>query len=300
MRLAAIDLGTNSMRLLIARLESGRVEWIDRRTTVTGLGRGVDETGRLADDRIEATIDVLAGYGAAIDMAGVDRRRAVATSATRDAANREEFLDAAGDALGIRPEMISGEEEAALAFVGATSGLDALGGTVVIDTGGGSTELVMGQRHPSFRASVDMGSVRLTERDFANRPASVEDLERAQSIAAIAFRGAQIPQRAELAIGVAGTFTSLAAIDQDLPAYDPGRVHGHTLTRARMNELILYLAGLTVEETSEIPSLDPARAPVILAGAIVAREAMAVVGFDSVIVSEHDMLDGIVLGLGEA
>lgn len=297
MMLGAVDIGTNSMRLLIARVVDDEVAWVERRAAVTGLGRGVDRTGELAPERVAATVEVLAGYGRAMNEAGVARRRAVATSATRDASNRAEFLAAAASALGVEPDVISGDEEAALAFTGATRGTSARGPALVIDTGGGSTELVFGEERPSQRTSVEMGSVRLTDRDFAMRPAGIDDLDRARAEAAAAFDEVQTPPGPFTAIGVAGTFTSLAAIDQDLPAYDPGRIHGHRLTASRMDELIFYLAGLSVEDTAAIPSLDPARAPVLLAGAVVARAAMAAVAAELVVVSEHDILDGIVLGL---
>jgi exopolyphosphatase/guanosine-5'-triphosphate,3'-diphosphate pyrophosphatase len=296
---AAVDIGTNSMRLLIARVGDGLVEWEDRRTAVTGLGRGVDLTGELASDRIEATIRALTAYGLAMDAAEVAARRAVATSATRDAANREEFLEWAEAALGVRPDVISGDEEAALAFSGATAEAHADGPFLVIDIGGGSTEFVYGLNAPEFRASLDMGSVRLTDRDFADRPPSVDQLEAARAGASAALAEVNLSGEIGVALGVAGTFTSLAAIDQDLPAYDPGRVNGHLLTRERLAELVLYLAGLSLEETEAIPSLDPARAPVILAGAVIAEAALARIGIDEVTVSEHDLLDGIVLGLAD-
>ncbi|MGI9648017.1 MAG: exopolyphosphatase [Acidimicrobiia bacterium] len=296
-RVGAIDIGTNSMRLLVADVQDGGVQWLDRRTTVTGLGVGVDEAGRLSEDAISRTVDVLAGYGSALARAGVRGRRAVATSATRDAANREEFLDRAEAALGIRPEVVSGEEEASLAFIGATRAVSGPGPYAVIDIGGGSTEFVFGIEQIEYRHSADIGSVRLTDRVLSDRPAPENQLAAARDVTADILAGVTLPETPGTVIGVAGTFTSLSAIDQDLPAYDPGRVHGSSLTSTRVAELVLYLATLSAFETAAIPSLDPARAPVILSGAVVAEEALRRAGAAQVHVSEHDSLDGIVLGL---
>lgn len=298
MKVGAVDIGTNSMRLLVAEVERGTIEWLDRRTTVTGLGRGVDASGRLEPEAMARTIEVLAGYGAAMSQAGVEARRAVATSATRDAENRDEFLDGAEAALGCRPDVINGAEEAALAFRGATRELSESAPYVVIDIGGGSTEFVFGVDEPSYRISLDIGSVRLTDRILSDRPARPDQIAAAENLAAELFSAVALPDEPGVVAGVAGTFTSLSAISQDLPAYDPGRVHGSILTATRLAELSLYLSLLTVAETASIPSLDPARAPVILAGAIIAEQAVRRCGAPQVVVSEHDLLDGVALGLG--
>jgi exopolyphosphatase/guanosine-5'-triphosphate,3'-diphosphate pyrophosphatase len=301
MRVGAIDIGTNSMRLLVAEVEGTDVQWLDRRTTVTGLGVGVDADGLLDEAAIDRTIEVLAGYGRALAEAGVDACRGIATSATRDAANREDFLDRAEQALGFRPDVVTGEEEAALAFAGATRAVESPPPYAVIDIGGGSTEFVFGTDLPIYRTSVDIGSVRLSDRILKDRPALPDQLAFAQDAAAEALSPVELPGIPQHVIGVAGTFTALSAISQDLPAYDPGRVHGSALTVTRLSELVLYLSLLTLEETAAIPSLDPARAPVILAGAIVATEAVRRCGVGAVTVSEHDSLDGIALALaGEA
>lgn len=297
MRVGAVDIGTNSMRMLIADVSEHGVEWLDRRTTVTGLGRGVDATGALGSEAVARTIDVLAGYGAALDRAGVGVRRAVATSATRDAANREEFLDKAEPAIGYRPDVISGEEEAALAFAGATREVAGDPPYVVIDIGGGSTEFVFGVDDPSYRVSIDIGSVRLTDRLLPDRPAQPDQLAAAEDHVAELLETVFLPSSPGVVVGVAGTFTSLSAISQDLPAYDPGRVHGSVLTVTRLSELTLYLSLLSVEDTAEIPSLDPARAPVILAGAVIAEKAVRRSGAFEIVVSEHDLLDGVALQL---
>ena len=297
MKVGAIDIGTNAMRLLIAEVEGGDVRWLDRRTTVTGLGVGVDADGRLGETVMGKTIEVLAGYGQALAQAGVSASRGIATSATRDAANREEFLDRAEDVLGFRPEVVSGEEEAALAFAGATHAVEAPPPYAVIDVGGGSTEFVFGADHPTLRTSVDIGSVRLTDRILKSRPASPDELAFAEDATAEMLSSVEPPSGQQHVIGVAGTFTALSAISQDLPAYDPGRVHGSTLTVVRLAELALYLSLLSVKETAAIPSLDPARAPAILAGAVVATESVRRCGVESIQISEHDSLDGIAISL---
>lgn len=297
MRVGAVDIGTNTMRLLIAEVDDGEVTWLDRRATVTGLGAGVETNGRLSEGAIARTIEALSGFGGALADSGASRVRAVATSATRDAANREEFLDRAEAVLKIRPDVISGAEEAALAFTGATRAFREAPPYIVIDVGGGSTEFVFGSDVPIYRVSIDIGSVRLTDRMLEARPALPDQLAAARDHVASLLDGIEFPVRANRVIGVAGTFTSLSAISQDLPAYDPGRVHGSTLTIARLAELVLYLSLLSTEETAAIASLDPARAPVILSGAIIAEEAVRRCGLPEVTVSEHDSLDGIALVL---
>lgn len=292
---AAVDIGTNSMRLLIVDDDGAERH---REARVTGLGRGVDRSGRLSDEAVGRTVEVLTHYGELMREAGVDRARAVATSATRDATNREAFLDAAERALGMRPEAISGEEEAGFAFVGATEGVTASGPHLVLDIGGGSTEFVWSGGNGIEAVSVNIGSVRLTDRMLPDRPARFDQLEAAmrhvESLFADEVR--EVPS-VGTAIGVAGTWTSLSAIALGLPEYDRDTVHHSTMDRLELDRLVERLAGMSIEETAAIPSLDPARAPVILAGAVVARETMRFLGVSSVLVSEHDLLDGIVASL---
>ncbi|MDH3605685.1 MAG: Ppx/GppA family phosphatase [Acidimicrobiia bacterium] len=299
MKVGAIDIGTNSMRLLVADVEDGQVEWLDRRTTVTGLGLGVDRSGTLDAAAVDRTIEVLAGYGSVLTQFSVMATRAVATSATRDAANRDEFLDRAEAALGVRPDVITGTEEAALAFAGATRAAPGAPPYLVIDIGGGSTEFVYGADRPEYEISIDIGSVRLTDRVLPSRPAPVDEMEAAHSLVAELLGAVELPAVPNTCIGVAGTFTSLAAINQDLPVYDPGRVHGSRLPMLRIAELVLYLASLSVVETEQIPSLDPRRAPVVLAGSVIAEHSARTAGVAEVVVSEHDTLDGIALLLGD-
>lgn len=292
---AAVDIGTNTVRLLIVDDEGAEQV---RLTRVTGLGKGTDASGRLAPDAIARTVGVLARYGDAMRSAGVRAARAVATSATRDAENRDEFLDAAEQALGIRPETITGIEEARLAFAGATAGMSGPGPFLVVDVGGGSTEFVWERDGTVDAVSVDIGSVRLTDRLLPERPASFDAVERAmRHVEALIVAGVGEVPAFGTVIGVAGTWTSLAAISLGLPAYDRDAVHRSRLARIDVDRLVERLASMTVEETAAIPSLDPARAPVILAGAVVAREAMRFLGATEVLVSEHDLLDGVIAGL---
>lgn len=282
MKVGVVDIGTNSIRLLITDgvEESGR--WVE----VTGLGKGLDQTGRLSPSAMDATTEVLERYGSLLDQKGAGRRLAIATSASRDALNRDEFLDRCQRALGVRPTLISGHEEARLAYEGATAGLEVEAPLVVSDIGGGSTEFVWA----GGEVSVDIGSVRLTDRVLDERPAADEDVSEARALVRLMFE--EVSGIAGELAGVAGTWTSLAAIDQNLGAYDREKVHGHVLTRAAVEGLVSRLSGLTMEETASIPSLDPKRAPVILSGAVVAAGVMECLEADRATVSESDTLDG--------
>jgi exopolyphosphatase/guanosine-5'-triphosphate,3'-diphosphate pyrophosphatase len=286
-RVGAVDIGTNSMRLLItdAGTEIGR--WV----AVTGLGRGVDTTGTLSPEGIEESLVALGHFGEIMEAEGVERRMAIATSAARDASNRELFFDLAQTALSVRPTLVSGEVEARLAYAGATAGVRLPQPVVVSDIGGGSTEFVT----RDGAESIDIGSVRLTERAIPNRPPPAVEMEKARSLVADLFRDVRLETRT--LIGVAGSWTSLAAIAQGLPEYSRDRVHGHRMTKGDLVSLIDSLAGKTEAETAAIPSLDPKRAPVILAGALIAEGVMEVLGMDEVLVSEHDTLDGVALEL---
>ena len=296
-RLAGVDIGTNTVRLLIADVTDDGLRDVARRTVVVGLGRGLDATGALSEEAMARAEAALARFGAEISGAGVTAARAVATSASRDASNADEFMDRAAAALGVRPEVITGEEEAALGFGAAPAAVAGDGPFLVIDPGGGSTEFVFGTESPEYAASIDIGSVRLTDRHLPDRPASAEQLDRARAAASEAMGAVTLPGSPATTIGVAGTFTSLAAMHQVLPAHDRDRVHGTVLSQADLDAMALWLAGLTVERTARIPSLDPGRAPVILAGAVVASEAVRHVGAHRVVVSEFDLLDGVVRSL---
>lgn len=280
---AAIDIGTNSMRLLIVDDNGSDLVRIAR---VTGLGVGVDATRRLDTEAVRRTLEVFDQFGRLCAVHGVDRRRAVATSATRDADNREEFLDLAAELLGVRPEMISGEVEARLAYQGAAAGRH--GEIVVVDIGGGSTEFVT----ESGQISVDIGSVRLTDRVLQDRPVDYEQVETAIAHVEGLLSDVAVSEGLPV-VGVAGTWTSLAAISLERP----GSVHDERLDRITIERLVARLAGLSVEQTAALPGLDPARAPVILGGAVIARESMRRLGAREVTVSERDLLDGVVVGL---
>lgn len=288
MSVAAIDIGTNSMRLLILGADGTEVgRWV----RVTGLGRGVDASGRLSKDRIDETIGVLAWFGRLMHDHDVTVAKAVATSASRDAANGPAFIDAAETALGVRPDVISGTREAELSFIGATVG-SGRGRAVVIDIGGGSTEFIVGTTEVEQAISVDIGSVRLTDRCLPEPPVVKEVLDAARAHAASEI-GSPVAAGDAAVIGVAGTFTSLAAINLGLDTYDRERVHGATLAAEDVDDIIARLATSTVEEIATIPSLDSRRAPVILGGAIVAAAAMAAVGSDRITASESDLLDAL-------
>ncbi len=283
LNVGVVDIGTNSMRLLITSRHTEVGRWVE----VTGLGRGVDTTGRLAESSIGASLEAFARFGSLMDTHGADRRRAIATSASRDAENREEFFARAEVVLGVRPTLISGEEEAAYAFEGATSGLDDRTAVVVSDIGGGSSEFVT----IDSSTSVDIGSVRLTERILTDRPAPREQLDRAADHVRDLFTGGA--ENSSRSIGIAGTWTSLAAIALELPGYESERVHGFRMGTSHLNRLVDMLGEMTLEETASIPALDPKRAPVILSGAVIAREVLRHLDMDEITVSERDTLDGV-------
>ncbi len=287
LKAGVVDIGTNSMRLLITNgvVESGR--WVE----VTGLGRGVDHAGVLSAEAIDDTLGALARFGSLMDRERVEIRRVIATSASRDALNREDFFDLAESVLGVRPVLISGDEEARFAYAGATAEIDLPGPWIVCDIGGGSTELVT----ESSGVSIDIGSVRLTERVILDRPPSSKELAAARALMTTLLEDVMLP--AGRLIGVAGTWTSLAAIAQRLPAYNGELVHGYRMSRKALDRVVEDLARLTLDETAAIPSLDPKRAPVILGGSLVAEGVMTVLGFDEVLISEHDTLDGVAMDL---
>ena len=242
---------------------------------------------------MDRTLAVLTGYGRTVAAEQAEVRRAVATSATRDASNGAEFLERAAVALGFAPDVIDGDEEAHLSFRGARP--ETVGAPVlVIDTGGGSTEFVVGLDQVSYAKSVDIGSVRLTERSLGPGPLEPAQIDAARTAVAAMFRSELDLPEAAAAIGVAGTFTSLAAIHLELPEYDRDAVHGTVLTLADIGDLVDGLAALSLEQIEAIPSLDPRRAPVILGGAIVVEQAVAHSNLSEVTVSERDILDGII------
>ena len=299
MRIAVVDIGTNSTRLLVADVDphSGHVDELDRQTTVTRLGQGVDTSGELAPEAMDRVFTTLAGYRQSIDAHEVDRTTAVLTSAVRDASNGAAFMQRVKDDFGLTARTLSGEEEARMTFLGATAERDANAPqpVVVIDIGGGSTELVVGSdRTIEHFASTQAGVVRHGERHLHSDPPAPAELQALAQDAAATFRAAA-QGSPQAAIGVGGTATSLAAIAQDLEPYDSTKVHGYRLARATVSELLARLAQMTVEERRGVKGLHPDRAPTIVAGAVLMDEALQVYGLDEVEVSEHDILRGAAL-----
>ena len=291
-RVAAVDMGTNSTRLLIADVTTSGLVDVERVENVTGLGRGVDSSGRLSPAAIERTTRILGLYGRRIREAGAKAARGVATSAARDATNRDEFVEDARRALGFRPDIIGGEEEARLVFAGATGGMPDPGATVVIDIGGGSTEVVT----DAGGVSTDIGSIRLSERCLPDHPASGRDLGAARREATRVMGAADLPRRS-VAMGAAGTWTSLAAMQLGLDTYDSHEVEGTTLELEELMRLVAWLGSLSLEEKQAIPSLDPERAPIILGGAVVAETSLRLLGLRRITVTGHDILDGVCLSM---
>lgn len=288
MNVAAIDIGTNSMRLLVL---SDRGIETHRQVAVTGLGVGVDATGHFDDDRVAETLAVLSEFGSVIASLDVQTVEAVATSATRDASNGQQFTKLAAERIGVTPLIIDGEREANLAFMGSTFGL-ASGSYLVIDIGGGSTEFVRGISAPEVAVSIDIGSVRLTDRFL--RPSPASHTKRAEAVAMVGDLFSNVPHAdGATVLGVAGTFSSLAAMANDIEVYDRDAVDGSTLSVSRIDELIEMLGTMSVGEIALIPSLHPKRAPVILAGAVIAAGALRAVGAEQVVVRESGLLDGL-------
>jgi exopolyphosphatase/guanosine-5'-triphosphate,3'-diphosphate pyrophosphatase len=297
MRVAAIDLGTNTTRLLIADVDDGRVDEIEARTEITRLGEGVDSRRRLLPVPIARTRNVLSEYRRRLEALGAERTLAVATSAIRDADNGEAFLGEVEWSYGFTTRLVGGDEEAELMFRGVTSNGGLERPTVVLDVGGGSTELVVaGPEGVRSRESRDIGSVRLTERCLHSDPPTADELAACAEHARSALpNGLDV----EEAIGVAGTLTSLAAIDLELDPYDRATVHGHVLSLETIEREVARLAGLPLAERIEVRGLHPRRAPVIVAGGIIVREALARLGLDALRVSERDILHGIALEAAE-
>jgi exopolyphosphatase / guanosine-5'-triphosphate,3'-diphosphate pyrophosphatase len=299
MRVAALDLGTNTTRLLVADVHDGSVQQVVRRTRITRLGEGVDARRRLLPLPITRVRNSLADFRRELEGLGAERALAVATSAIRDAENGEAFLGEVEWSYGFKTRLLSGEDEALLTLRGVASGRKLDGRALVIDIGGGSTELIAGSPDSvSFRISTDLGSVRLTERYLRGDPPGEGEL----SMCAAAIRSLlaeRVPDEArtgvDAAIGVAGTITSLAALDLGLVEYDPDRVHGHRLTHDAVHAQLTRLAAIPLAERRQVPGLEPERAPVIVAGAMILRETMRYFGLDEVEVSERDLLDGAAL-----
>jgi len=309
-RVAAIDCGTNSIRLLVADLpdasagpEAPLVD-LSRRMEIVRLGQDVDRTGRLADEAIERTRVALESYTAQIRQLGAERVRMCATSASRDATNAEVFRTMVRETLGVAPEVVSGDEEARLSFTGAVRGLaaDAQPPYLVVDIGGGSTEFVVGDREHGVRAgvSMDIGCVRMTERHLAGDPPSAAQIAAAEAdITAVVDRAlAAVPGReAATLVGLAGSVTTVVALAQNLSEYDPARIHHARVSYDDVARVTADLLGKSREQRLAYPVMHPGRADVIGAGALVLRIIMERAGMSSVVASEHDILDGIAWSL---
>ncbi|WP_340378345.1 Ppx/GppA phosphatase family protein [Streptomyces sp. SS7] len=306
-RVAAIDCGTNSIRLLVADAdpETGELVDLDRRMTIVRLGQGVDRTGRLAPEALERTFAACREYAAVIKELGAQRLRFVATSASRDAENRDEFVRGVLDILGVEPEVITGEQEAEFSFTGATKELkgrtDLTRPYLVVDIGGGSTEFVVGEEHVRAARSVDVGCVRMTERHLVvdgevTDPPSAEQIAamRADIEAALDLAEETVPLReAHTLVGLAGSVTTVSAIAQELPAYDSVAIHHSRVSHAGVREITEWLLRSTHAERAAIGAMHPGRVDVIAAGALVLLSIMERIGAREVVVSEHDILDGI-------
>jgi len=295
-RVGAVDLGTNSTRLLVADVEDGRIEPLERLLTITRLGEGVDARRRLLPVPVARVRNALSEYRRRAEELGADRVLAIATSAVRDAENGEAFLGEIEWSYGFATRLLSGDEEALLTLRGVTSGRELAPRTLLLDVGGGSTELVVGgPEGVGSHVSLDLGCVRLTERFLHGDPPTRDELDACARHVAEA-----LPELHPAgAVGVAGTVTTLAALDLGLDEYDPERIHGHRIPAAAVDEQLARLAALPLDRRREVPGLEPERAPVILAGIVIVREVLRRYGLDALEASERDILDGAALAAAE-
>jgi exopolyphosphatase / guanosine-5'-triphosphate,3'-diphosphate pyrophosphatase len=304
-RVAAIDCGTNSVRLLVADVDraTGRLSDVDRRLEIVRLGQGVDATGRLAAEPLARTLRVLRSYRQIIGDASASAVRMVATSATRDAANAGEFVTGVRDILAIEPEVLSGEDEARLSFTGATAELtgEAAGPYLVTDIGGGSTEFVLGDPGSMTAAvSVNIGCVRMTERHLRHDPPGQDEIAaaRADIDDALDMVAGKIPvAAARTLVGLAGSVTTVAALVLGLDSYQAERLHHSRVSAAAVREVTASLLAQTRAERQRLGVMHPGRVDVIGGGALVLTRIMERFGFDEVLVSEHDILDGLAWSL---
>lgn len=295
-RVAAVDLGTNSTRLLVADVENGSLEELSRRLTITRLGEGVDQRRLLLPVPIARARNCLADYRRELEALGAERTLCIATSAVRDAENGEAFLGEVEWSYGFTTRLLSGAEEAAMMIRGVTAGRAPLDDVLVVDIGGGSTELVHASNGTvAFSTSLDVGCVRVTERFLSSDPPSRPELA-----AAGGYVRSLLPELdVSAAIGVAGTVTTLATLDRGDAAYDPERTHGHRISLASVEEQLERLSAMTTEERRAVPGIEPGRAPVIVAGIVVLREVMTAFGLGEIEVSERDVLHGAALAAAE-
>ncbi len=302
-RVAVVDVGSNSTRLLIADVDGG-VSVLERQSRVTRLGRGVDLSGQLSDEAMEAACDAIADYVEICRTSDVEQVTAIATSAVRDASNGGAFAAELRERFALSARVLDGEAEARLTYRGATAELPPKVPTLVIDIGGGSTEIVVGTGiEIAFHASLQAGVVRHTERHISADPPTVVELEElagdVRGLIADALAG-QVGTKASAGIAVAGTPTSLAAVDLGLEPYDPARVHGHVLSLETVQRLLSRFASVPLDERAAIPGLHPDRAPTIIAGCVILVEAMRAFELSRIEASEHDILYGMALATAAA
>ena len=301
MRVAAIDCGTNSIRLLIADIEGNAFREVVRDMEIVRLGQGVDQTGQFHPDAIARTLVAVDKFAAEIAKRGVEKIRFCATSATRDATNRHLFVDGVRERLGIEPEVISGDEEAALSFAGAIQDLDPSNGPfLVVDIGGGSTEFVFGTSSVEAARSVNIGCVRMSERHFANDPASAEQVELARTDIqeAIAIAAAEVPiKQAKTLVAVAGTATTVAAAALELDEYDRYAIHLARISAAQTHDASDMFLTSNREQRLALGYMHPGRVDVIAAGSLVLSEIMKATGATEFVASESDILDGMARSL---
>ena len=300
MRAATIDIGTNSVLLLVADSEGGALRPVLERATVTRLGEGVDRNRRLLDAACARTLACLADYAQQLRALGVNRLDAVGTSAMRDAVGGQEFVARAAEILGIAPRVIDGNEEARLTFAGALSGLPQPGKVTVFDIGGGSTEIIVGTSSANARQiasaiSLNIGSVRLFERHVQTDPPTAEEMRRVEQDVALALADAPKPEPGATLVGVAGSVTQLAALELELLRYDAARVHGYTLTLSAVERLATRLASLDLAQRRALPGMEPARADVLIVGSAIARAVLQWSGATELVVSDR----GVRWGLAE-
>ena len=304
-RLAAVDIGTVTTRLLVADVSEGGIVEVERSTDITHLGEGLGATGRLSEAAMGRVAEVIARYVRTIEALAVEHVTALATSASRDAENAEEFLALLATHR-LVPAIIPGEREAVLSFAGAASDMESCDDVLVVDLGGGSTELILGDvsvvdgvrvAEVHKARSIDVGSKRATELFLHSDPPAADELASAREWATAQLRPYfdGLRERPKLMVAVAGTATSLSAIRQELAVYDPALVHCSCLTGSELADLTELLASMPLEQRKSVPGLDPGRAPVIVAGALILETVVALAGLDSTLVSEHDILYGILL-----
>jgi len=299
-RVAVIDIGSNSTRLIVADVADGRVAKLERHSRVTRLGRGVDLSGQLSEEAIEVACEAIADYVAICANAGVELIDAIATSAVRDASDGGAFVAELRERFALSARVLDGEEEARLTYLGATFEHPPAEPTLVVDIGGGSTELIVGcDTEIAFHTSLQAGVVRHTERHIAADPPMTGELEALAADVRALIEGAVATRdetRVAAGIAVAGTPTSLAAVEIGLEPYDPERVHGHVLSLPTIQRLLSRLASAPLSERTEIVGLHPDRAPTIIAGVVILVEVMRAFGLDRIEVSEHDILYGAAIG----